>query len=165
MAQRISRQITAQTNRLKQSVIKYNNLPVNIDSKLPAKIMLNEAYNVEAALWNHLQEKEHLVGNGFVPAYVKRTLIDLSHRVSRCHEEVDLIKSEMKNTLHFYEAKVKILGDAIHQQPNDCTYDIGVRGLLLRNKQAIEKKLAYLQDLFHKCADVVGSTNLLPSGI
>ena len=47
MAQRIGRQITKQTNRIKQAVSQYNILDKNLNSNLPIKLSLSDAYNVQ----------------------------------------------------------------------------------------------------------------------
>ena len=155
MAARISRQITAQTNQLKEAVVRYNSLYCSSEGKLPCKINLQDAYDVQSSLWNYLQDDDHLKGNGYIPVYIKRTLIDLKHRVDRSNEEISLIKEDMINVLHFYQKKRQHLMSTIAVQKTSTTYDKGVKSLLLLKKQEVDNKLKGLCKAFKESAGVV----------
>ena len=109
MAQLISRQITATSNKLKQSVLLYNTTMkyhTSAASKYPKHLDVLDTFNIKSTIWECMTDAPTM---SRIPAHTKRTLIDLVHRTVRAEEEIVLIKKEMVDTVMYFHAQMKHL--------------------------------------------------------
>ena len=92
IAKRLSSQITKETSNLKKLVLEYN-----------ARTIPDPELSIEAAIDPH--------STLFVSSVTKRKqdIIQAYLRKKRSEEEIELLKSEMKQTLHYLEQKEKML--------------------------------------------------------
>ncbi len=151
MAQRICRQITAQTNRIKQAVLQYNNLDAPNECKYPNQVTLTEAYDIKATLWCHLEDAQSLVTNGVIPVTVKRALIDHHHMIRRCDEERQLLEEEMQRTLNFYKNKIRTLqGSVAKLESSTEKYNVGLCGLLKAKINELKAFIHHQHSMFNK---------------
>ena len=160
MAQRICRQITKQTNRIKQAVTQYNILDKNLNSRLPVKLSLSDAYDVQSDIWSHLGDSKQ--DKKKVAPYIKRTLIDLHHRIQRCDEEIVLLTSEMKNTVLFMVQKRDVIRSALKElTPQSSSYNRGLCSLLKGKLLNVDASLKHTHGLFQKAGvDTVDSSEI-----
>ena len=155
LAKKISNQITTQTNKLKQSIQDYNHLYERVATQLPKHVVLKEAYDVKSQLWQCLDSTKLPTGNGVIPVYVKRQLIDLLHRVTRSAEEVNLLQGEMGNCIKFYQAQItslQMFTSSLHPQD---PYERGIKCLVECKLKQVKAKNEHLKTLFKKCGVVI----------
>ncbi|KAL3859476.1 hypothetical protein ACJMK2_009696 [Sinanodonta woodiana] len=80
---------------------------------------------------------------------VKRVLIDLLETVDRCEEEIDMIKTEMNCIIKYYQKQHESVYKVFHNSVNRVDQSV-----LLSEGLNIEKKLAYLREMFKGRIDI-----------
>lgn len=80
---------------------------------------------------------------------VKRVLIDLLEMIDRCEEEIDMIKTEMNCTIKYYQKQHESVFKVFHNSVNSVDQSV-----LLSESLNIEKKMAYLREMFRGNIDI-----------
>ena len=105
VAKKICGQITKTTNAIKKMVKEHGKkITEHAEPKYPTNITFEEVTNLNSAIWNHLEEK--INADSPVPYYICRKIVDFSHIINRCTEEIGFIKEEMSRVIKYYSSVV-----------------------------------------------------------
>lgn len=132
MALRLGKQMKKTNSVLKQLIKEYNSLNCN-KGPHPDKLDL-ESFNSDRSI--------------NITADTKRVLINLSETIERCNEELQLVKTEMICTIHFYKNRHEKLF-SFHNE-SECGV---IKSVILAEGLNLERQLLHLSNMFSDAVD------------
>jgi hypothetical protein len=113
---------------------------------LPIRLTFEEVKSFDQQFWQHSALMPSVAlptGRLPVPVNVKRQAIELQSVLTRCAEEVELVKQEMGATLCWFYNQHEVIIDAL-----DLNVSSGVKSVLTREALALEIRLQQIHSMF-----------------
>ena len=144
IAIKISNQIGKVVNEMKRELSSFNDLGKN-------EIDFMEIKDPQSPIYSSFLKNEP--DGNCIPTTIKKRLVELTHLLDRCEEELSMVKEEMKTLENFIQYQITEIEKYILSKgvcENSC--DKGLHCLLLK-KQLMHKK--YLQSLHDTWSDII----------
>ncbi|XP_071846686.1 uncharacterized protein [Apostichopus japonicus] len=135
IAQRVAKQLKRSAGSLKSSIRGFNNKFASQQSVTFAQVA------DPSSDFYHLISSDVLSYNQEIPLVVRRKAIDALNLCDRGHEEEEIVRTEMKNTLHFYQREQSIIQAEISKldQGSRSLANMGLKYLLHDKKSYYEQ--------------------------
>ncbi len=151
IAIRLNKQMKEASKRLDKFIIQYNEVP-SLGMNASQKIDRQQASNLESNLYSgmvntHAQD---------IPIHVRKQMVELSHRLDRCVEELEYIKGDKANVLNTFRSELQILHTELFRinscieggtcHPGRCQDESCIKNGLCQNQQLLQGKAVLLQN-------------------
>lgn len=147
IANRLADHINKSCTKIKKEVAIFNKLELlSVSMPFPSELKYEEVVDVTSPVWNCLQPSQLPCAASNQPLHMKRYFADLLHKVDRCNEEVELLKTEMGNISSFLNDQLQY----VNEQLKDETHSTGTKAFLLHRRDDILQHLKFCGSSFNE---------------